>query len=470
MRFKNFFAAMLLVGFTLPVAHGADGDLLPAEVRVERIERSENNLFVTFQLDFTDLKLNSNREVSFIPVICAGDSSVTLPKVVVAGRNRYIQNQRKRRPAAGDVLTRSGSVVDYAVMVPYRKWMENSRLVIAEDVCGCGFSVLSSTSKEVAHIDLRELVFAPQWAYVVPAVETRKARNASGSAYIDFRVNRTDIDPAYRRNPQELAAIRDTIDMIKNDPDSRIDAVDITGYASPEGSYANNERLARGRTASLADYVCSLYDFPRELLHTSSVAEDWAGLIKYVEGSSLADREAILSLISDESIEPDVRDNRLRARFPEQYAFLLREVYQSLRHSDYKVNYTVQSFSDTAKIAKVMKENPRKLSLHEMYTLAQTLPADSEDFREVFEVAVRLYPDDPVANLNAAFTAMRFGDLGNAGRYLAKAGDSTSAVYARGIFAAMQGDYEAARRNLESVSTLPQAVDALGQLREMGKI
>lgn len=88
----------------------------------------------------------------------------------------------------------------------------------------------------------------------------------------------------------------------------------------------------------------------------------------------------------------------------------------------------------------------------------------------MFEVAVRLYPDDPVANLNAAFTAMRFGDLGNAGRYLAKAGDSTSAVYARGIFAAMQGDYEAARRNLESVSTLPQAADALGQLREMGKI
>ena len=172
MRFKNFFAAMLLVGFTLPVAHGADGDLLPAEVRVERIERSENNLFVTFQLDFTDLKLNSNREVSFIPVICAGDSSVTLPKVVVAGRNRYIQNQRKRRPAAGDVLTRSGSVVDYAVMVPYRKWMENSRLVIAEDVCGCGFSVLSSTSKEVAHIDLRELVFAPQWALRVSTAGT----------------------------------------------------------------------------------------------------------------------------------------------------------------------------------------------------------------------------------------------------------------------------------------------------------
>ena len=107
---------------------------------------------------------------------------------------------------------------------------------------------------------------------------------------------------------------------------------------------------------------------------------------------------------------------------------------------------------------------------HLVQRLAQTLPADSEDFREVFEVAVRLYPDDPVANLNAAFTAMRFGDLGNAGRYLAKAGDSTSAVYARGIFAAMQGDYEAARRNLESVSTLPQAVDALGQLREMGKI
>ncbi len=120
-----------------------------------------------------------------------------------------------------------------------------------------------------------------------------------------------------------------------------------------------------------------------------------------------------------------------------------------------------------------MKQDPRKLSLHEMYVLAQTLPADSDEFREVFEVAVRLYPDAPEANLNAAISAISFDDLANARRYLAKAGDSPRAVYARGLLAAKEGDYETARDLLLKASSLgvtPQAGDALDQLRSLGKI
>ena len=71
-----------------------------------------------------------------------------------------------------------------------------------------------------------------------------------------------------------------------------------------------------------------------------------------------------------------------------------------------------------------------------MYLLARSIPGDSARFREVFEVAVRLYPDAPEANLNAAVTALSFDDLDNAARYLPKAGDSAEAVYARGILAA----------------------------------
>lgn len=161
--------------------------LVSGDSRISRldVERTDNNLLVNMTLDLSDMKLKSDREVSLAPVIAFGDSTLTLPRVVVAGRNRYIQNQRKRHLAEGEVLTRPGGEVAYTAIVPYSQWMESASLSLAEDFCGCGFEVSESALTPVAQLDFRERVFAPQWAYVTPQVETRKERAASGSAYID---------------------------------------------------------------------------------------------------------------------------------------------------------------------------------------------------------------------------------------------------------------------------------------------
>lgn len=79
-----------------------------------------------------------------------------------------------------------------------------------------------------------------------------------------------------------------------------------------------------------------------------------------------------------------------------------------------------------------------------------------------------MFPDDTIANLNAANAAMRRGDLTGAKRYLAKAGDSSEAVYARGALAIRQKDYDSARRYLNEAKSLglEQAGITLEQLKE----
>lgn len=42
------------------------------------------------------------------------------------------------------------------------------------------------------------------------------------------------------------------------------------------------------------------------------------------------------------------------------------------------------------------------LSLNEMYLVAESYPSDSREFREVFDIAARLYPDSEVAIVNSA--------------------------------------------------------------------
>ena len=289
-----------------------------------------------------------------------------------------------------------------------------------------------------------------------------------GSAYIDFPVNRTEIYDNYRRNPVELQKILATIDAVKNDADMRIISVSIKGYASPESPYSNNERLAMGRTKTLKEYVRKQYNFPESLFITDYEPEDWAGLERYVENSNLDNKIGILKLIRS-NLEPDMKERKIKTTFPNDYAFLLKEVYPGLRHSDYAVKYEVRAYTDVEEIKRLLKTQPQKLSLEEMYLVAQGLESGNEEYNEIFDIAVRMFPNDEVANLNAANTAMSRGDMKNAERYLSKAGDSPHALYARGTYAALEKNYDMAEKLfMEAASKgLPEAEGGLRQLEEI---
>lgn len=119
--------------------------------------------------------------------------------------------------------------------------------------------------------------------------------------------------------------------------------------------------------------------------------------------------------------DPDEREQVLkRLNKGEPYRYLLQNIYPALRHSDYVVKYTIRNFTvEEAKM--LLYTDPRQLSLDEMYRVAKTYEAGSKEFNAVFEISVRLYPDDPVSNLNAANTALLRKDPVAAAGYLQKA-------------------------------------------------
>jgi len=441
----------------------------PVQVTVGQlhIERSASQLIVRFKLDASTLRLSPNREIRYLPVVAGGARSAELPAVVVAGRNRYIQNQRHGIPAAS--LHRPGGIIDYMAVVPYEPWMEQATLQLVEDPCECGFQSASARTEELARLHFTRPVFAPRFTFVTPPAELRKARALHGQAYIDFPVGKSAIYPAYRRNPEELAKIRATIDMVQRDPDTQVTGVGITGYASPESPYENNERLARSRSQALAEHVRGLYSFGQGVVHTAWVAENWQGLRAYVDSSSLADRSALLAIIDDAALTPDAREARIKAQHPDTYRFLLENVYPGLRRSDYRVDYVVRSFTSVDEIKRIMATAPQKLDLHEIYAVANTLEPGGDEYREAFELAARLFPDNADANLNMAAIALQRGELTRASAYLAKAGRSPRAAYARGVLAYKQGQTGEGKRLIGEAATqgLPEAADALKQIERV---
>ena len=302
--------------------------------------------------------------------------------------------------------------------------------------------------------------------FVTPKAETEKARNLSGRAYLDFVVNTTDIRPDYRRNAEELAKVRQTIDAVRQDPNTSITHISIHGYASPEGNYANNTRLAQGRAQAFKDYVQLLMTMSADIFSVESTPEDWEGLVenvKMIKVKNAKIEESVFSIAKDESLTPDQKEQKLKREIPKEWKWMVDSIFPALRHSDYEVSYTIRSFT-VEEASQFIKTRPQQLSLNEMFLVAQTYEPGSADFNEVFEVAVRMYPEDETANLNAAVIALHRDDLQAAARYLAKAGSSAEAKNLCGVLAAKQGNLRAAADYFRQALPLKEAQQNLEEL------
>lgn len=421
-------------------------------IRNAEISRHRDSVTVSMQMDVTDTRIKSGGSLILAPRLSGADGkgSAYVPPVELMGRKRRIYLQRNPETAyTSDEMYRviekkrkEKQLVEYTVTVPYASWMEHSRLRIVEDLCGCG-KVESGNLNELAQADLS---FRPRLAYVVPEAEPVKARELSGKAFLDFRVNRTEIDPSYRQNPVELKRILASIDTVKNDRDFTVTEITIKGYASPEGSYAVNKRLAEGRTEALKKYIVDRYGFDKSVIRVESEPENWQGLVEYVSASSLSDKEQILDFIENGPSDIDQKEKQMRTKFPASYSVLLNDCYPGLRRTDYRIDYVIRRFRlEEAKA--LVKTAPQRLSLEEMFAVAQTYEPGSEDFNQVFDVAVRMYPDDETANINAANALLEQGRAEEALKYLDKVKDSSpEAANARGVAYILLKDYEKAGR------------------------
>lgn len=462
--------ALFLIGVTATVV-GAKTVIERVGVENFNLERNGTMLWLDMNLILGNPEVPSNKCILLTPVITNDTNSVSFPPVGIYGRRRYYYFER----TGGDpMLTSSNGVafqakdcpdsIAYRQSVPYADWMDGARVTLMRLDRGCGSC---EEFRMAGNIGKYYEKFFPTLVYIQPEVTREKRRTLEGRSYIDFPVDRTEIYPDYRRNPIELDSIRRTIDIVRNDPDARIDTIRLKGYASPESPYAHNRDLAMGRTESLKQYVNRLYKFDNVTFLTDYEPEDWAGLRRFVDGSNLDHREEILAII-DTDMDPDAKEWRIKNLYPEDYSFMLGEYYPSLRHTDYMVSYVISSYSDPETILNVMKDKPQNLSEDEFYVAASTLRPGSDDFTEVFETAVRMYPDAETANLNAANAAIRRDDFPTAQRYLEKSGDSAEADYARAALEIRKGEIESARAWLTKAIAkgLKQAEQTLEELKE----
>ena len=434
---------------------------LDMEMDVSHIDMGRNEMLIVTPL----LQSNNDPNVnaSFSPVIINGAvrNKVVSREIALQTENNlgklnpFIMIQRDNRTT---------QVIQYHAKLPFEPWMNDASLGLTSENRGCAGCDLGNEDKTLLARVLQET--GPpdyQLTYIEPAPEPVKVRSERHSASFNYLFDRYDLLHDFKNNAAEFSKVDKVIREVRKNDDLTVTELSVEGYASPEGTYEYNRTLSEKRANSFAAYLASTYQISRsQLKMIKGVGEDWDGLRKAVESASIANKQEIIRII-DKVSPPDARDAELmKLSGGETYQQLLTGFYPPLRRTDYIIAYSVKAFSvEEAKA--MLKRDPRLLSLNEMYLVAETYPKESKEFREVFDIAARLFPNDPIAIINSAATDLDGGNFTAALERLEKVKEDPRAWNNLGVAYARAGETKTAMEYFSKAAAKGDSMAAANQ-------
>ncbi len=310
-------------------------------------------------------------------------------------------------------------------------------------------------------------------------------------ASIMFLISQSNI----RTSELEKVSMKDLVAVLKeinDDQEGRVlNGIDVSAYASPDGSYSFNEKLSERRQDVSTDYLKKeLKKLNMEAgINAHYTAEDWEGFQELISASNLQDKELILSVLSMYQ-DPEEREQQIR-NMSEVYTDIKDGILPELRRARLIVNYEVVGRSDE-QILDQFKDDPSQLSLEELLYGATMLVDSPAEKKEWNQKIMQLYPNDyraynnmaqvcdsegdseaalsylkkaqdinsaaPEVNTNLALLALRAGDTQTAENYLAKGVGSNTYDEMLGCLNIAKGNYSQAASSLSGSNTNAQGL------------
>ena len=268
-------------------------------------------------------------------------------------------------------------------------------------------------------------------------------------------------------NSTEMQDFRKALKDVATDFENKVlDEIKVSAYASPDGGVMLNDGIAVVREINTAKQMKKeLKDAKLDgYVDSEYTAEDWEGFKELVSKSNLPDKELILRLLSMYT-DPEEREQQIK-NISSVYAELADEILPKLRRARVTLNYQIIGRSDE-QIKAQYAADPSELSLEEI--LYSAILTDEEAERtDIFNTAIRLYPNDYRAYNNLGVMAYNKGDYSTASSYFAKAESVSKAapevMVNLGYLDLLQGNVSEAEGFMAKGADAKAGDEALGNL------
>lgn len=309
------------------------------------------NVTVSFEVQ-TDVKdLKSNRKEIIRPFVYNGEDTLWFETIEVFGKDRFKRERQTRHIngekdwTLGENQVIKGGVFYYVSQVPLKRWMTQANLGVRRQLVGCACEKDLSEENLVSGLPLfvEPTLPARRTPEYVLADATQLWDFGPDDLKVFFRVSRADIDTTLFENNETFGKILSAVDKIYADSIYKIEKIEVSGYASPEGPRFFNKKLAERRAQALIDYIIAQrpqYELTYENFSIVNGDENWKGLHKVIANSDFENRDTILAIIDN----PELNNNQKKEHIialdsgKSWYKFL-REIYPRLRSSQYVAVY-----------------------------------------------------------------------------------------------------------------------------------
>ena len=239
-------------------------------------------------------------------------------------------------------------------------------------------------------------------------------------ASVKFLIQQANLRKSELKNNSVQEFVR-LLQQINSDREGlNLKDVEVSAYASPDGGFALNEKLAEQRQKNTQQYVeqelksAKLTDAAVDAKYT---AEDWDGFQELVKASSIQDKDVILRVLSMYK-DPQEREQQIK-NISSAFRELADGILPQLRRSRMIINYETVGRSDE-QINTQFAQDPGKLSVEELL-YAATLTENDAQKEKIYKTTTEIYPADPRAFNNLATLAYAKGNIQQAQQYVQQA-------------------------------------------------
>lgn len=423
----------------------------PLEVQGEKVPAT-----ITGRIPAKFMLKNAKVEVTPVLVYASGETQ-SLPYL--------IQGEEAR--ANGTVVSYlNGGSVAIPFSVPYTPAMEKSDLYLDFSVDQNG-KIYALPRVKIGNGVVATATLASA-ATVTPAIAKdnfQKVINEKYSADIHFLINQANI----RSSQTESAAYKDLNQRLKEAAEAsnqEIAGVNISSFASPEGSLEFNTQLAEKRekaTTSLMENQLKkdkITEFGE--LTSQFTPEDWEGFQKLVEASDIQDKGLILEVLKMQK-DPELREKELR-NLASVFDELADQILPQLRYSRVMASINVIGKSNE-QLVELFNTDPSRLTADEMLYIA-TLTDDNNKKMEVYNKACEVFPKDYRSFNNLGVTQYIAGDYEGAKANFEHAlrlnPQEKESEMNLGLISMLDGKYDKAYEQFGLAGDVPEIGDALG--------
>ena len=333
--------------------------------------------------------------------------------------------------------------------------------------------------------------------YPTPLIGVQREKNTTGkydpnidvfqriiadsyTADIKYLINKADLRKE-ELTKAEIAKLNEYNKEAGKDPRKKIKSMEVSSYASPDGSLDLNTKLAEKRQEASSKFLTKelKQDEVEAEFKTKFTPEDWDGFKEMMSKSNIQDKELILRVLSMYT-DPEVREREIK-NLSSAFVDVAAQILPQLRRSKFTTNIDLIGKSDE-EIAALADSDPSKLNPAELLyaaTLTRDLnkqlaiynsamkqfPNDwrgfnnagmvlvkqqkAADAKSLFEKAEKLNNNDPIIKNNLGVCALKAGDLTNAETLFGAASGAGDAVNNNlGILSIIKGDYAKAVKYL----------------------